>query len=55
MKFERFLFEPFLGTGYEGLDLDGDGDASLPLVGPLLDMDKARKEWFIEGGFSIRF
>jgi len=52
-KFQRFSLEPFIGGGYENLNLDGDGfngyyDAPV-------EWDKKRKEWFIGGGFSIKF
>ena len=55
VKFGRLILEPFVGGGYERMDLDGNGTDDLPLTGSLLEMDKAKKEWFIGGGFSIRF
>ena len=55
VKFGRLLLEPFVGGGYEMLDLDGNGTDDLPFTGSLLEMDKTKKEWFIGGGFSIRF
>jgi hypothetical protein len=55
VKFGRLLLEPFVGGGYEMLDLDGNGTDDLPLTGSLLEMDKTKKEWLIGGGFSIRF
>ena len=51
VKFERFSLEPFLGGGYQKLNLNGDGDRS----GLLLDMDKLKKEWSVGGGLSIKF
>jgi hypothetical protein len=55
VKSKRFILEPFLGGGYEMLDLDGDGTNNLPITGSLLEMDKTKEEWFIGGGFSVRF
>jgi len=53
VKFERFSLEPFVGGGYQKLKLDGDGfDTSYPSV---IESDKLKKEWFIGGGFSIKF
>jgi hypothetical protein len=55
VKSKRFILEPFLGGGYEMLELDGDGTNNLPITGSLLEMDKTKEEWFIGGGFSVRF
>jgi hypothetical protein len=55
VKFGRLILEPFVGGGYEMMDLDGDGTDDLPLTGSLLKVDKSKKEWFIGGGLSIRF
>jgi hypothetical protein len=53
VKFERFSIEPFVGGGYQKLKLDGDGyDTSYPST---IDTDKLKKEWFIGGGFSVKF
>jgi hypothetical protein len=38
---KRFTFEPFIGGGYQGLDLDEEG--------------MARNQWNIGGGFSILY
>ena len=53
VKLEQFSLEPFLGGGYQKLDLKGNGfDTD---NGAYLNMDKIKKEWFIGGGFSIKF
>jgi hypothetical protein len=52
VKFQKFTLEPFLGGGYQKLDLSGNGISTS--IGPL-EMDKLRKEWFIGGGFSVKF
>jgi hypothetical protein len=52
MKFQKFSLEPFLGGGYQNLDLSGNG--IFTGIGPL-EMDKLRKEWSIGGGFSVKF
>jgi hypothetical protein len=53
VKFQQFSFEPFIGGGYQKLNLNGDGfDSGTPA---LLEMDKTRKEWLIGGGLSIKF
>jgi hypothetical protein len=53
VKFERISIEPFVGGGYQKLKLDGDGyDTSYPST---IESDKLKKEWFIGGGFSIKF
>jgi hypothetical protein len=54
MKSGRVILEPFVGGGYEMLDLDGHGTDDLPFTGSLLEMDKTKGEWFIGAGFSIR-
>jgi len=51
VKVQRFSIEPFVGGGYQKLNLSGDGDRS----GLLLDMDKLKKEWSVGGGFSVKF
>jgi hypothetical protein len=53
IKFERFSLEPFLGGGYQKLNLSGDGNRSGGAF--LFDMDKIRKEWSVGGGLSIKF
>jgi hypothetical protein len=55
VRFGRLILEPFVGGGYELLDLDGDGTNNLPITGSLLEMDKTKKEWLIGGGLSFRF
>jgi hypothetical protein len=53
VKLEQFSLEPFFGGGYQKLDLKGNGfDTD---NGAYLNMDKIKKEWFIGGGFSIKF
>jgi hypothetical protein len=59
MKFQRFTIEPFLGLGYQALDLDGDGARTAsPFPGVFnrsLEMDKLMKDWSIGGGLSIKY
>jgi hypothetical protein len=55
VKLGRLILEPFVDGGNERMDLDGNGTDDLPLTGSFLEMDKTRKEWFIGGGFSVRF
>jgi hypothetical protein len=52
-KFNRFSLEPFIGGGYENLNLDGDGYDGW--YNAPVEKDKTRKEWLIGGGFSIKF
>ena len=57
VKFQRFTIEPFINGGWQKLNLKGDGERNTIGVGinNLWEMDKLRKEWFIGGGFSIKF
>ena len=58
VKFNGFTLEPFLGGGYQKLKLEGDGTSTMPLfmTPPFVyKMDMKRDEWFIGGGFSIKF
>jgi hypothetical protein len=59
MKFERFSVEPFFGGGYQKLKMTGDGSITNIFdygnAPHILDEDKARKEWSIGGGISIKF
>ena len=53
IKLPRFALEPFLGGGYKRFNVSGNGfETSTP---SLEEMDKLRKEWFVGGGFSIRY
>ena len=56
VKFEKFSVEPFLGIGYQKWNLDGTGSISaLSVLGNFTRMNEERKEWFIGGGFSVKF
>jgi hypothetical protein len=57
IKIPPITLEPFINGGYQKLNLNGDGERTLPgsAMGNLWGMDKLRKEWFIGGGFSIKF
>ncbi len=53
VKLDRFVLEPFVGSGYKRFDISGDGfETNTPSLG---EMDKFRKEWFVGAGFSIRY
>jgi hypothetical protein len=54
IKVQRVILEPFIGGGYQKLDIDGDG-FSTSFGGALLEMDKLRENWSIGGGLSIKF
>jgi len=53
VKFQRFSLEPFIGGGYQKLDLDGDGIRTG--FNFLSEVDKLKKEWSVGGGLSIKF
>lgn len=56
LRFEKFSVEPFLGIGYQKWNLDGTGSISaLNVLGNFTRMNEERKEWFIGGGFSVKF
>jgi hypothetical protein len=59
MQFQRFSLEPFLGGGYQNMNMTGDGSLTNTFdYGPgpnPLDVDKAREEWSMGGGISIKF
>ena len=55
VKFPRFSLEPFVGGGYQKLGLDGNGTNTEIFPIGLTEWDKTRKEWFIGGGFSVKF
>ena len=59
MQFQRFSLEPFLGGGYQNMNMTGDGSLTNTFdYGPAphpLDEDKSRKEWSMGGGISIKF
>jgi hypothetical protein len=56
VKFERFSLEPFIGGGYQRLNLNGDGaDTSTSSFYWPSKFDEAKKDWSIGGGFSIKF
>jgi hypothetical protein len=56
VKFQQLSLEPFLGAGYQKLNLDGSGFQTGPTI-PIraYEMDKSRKDLSIGGGFSIKF
>lgn len=56
VKFQQLSFEPFLGAGYQKLNLDGGGSQTGPTI-PVrsYEMEKTRKDWSIGGGLSIKF
>jgi len=43
----------FICSGYENLNLDGDGFNGF--YDAPVESDKTRREWLIGGGFSIKF
>ena len=53
VKVQRFSIEPFIGGGYQKLDLGGDGIRSG--FSFLSEVDKLKKEWSVGGGLSIKF
>jgi hypothetical protein len=53
VKVQRFSIEPFIGGGYQKLDLDGDGIRTG--FSFLSEVDKLKKEWSIGGGFSVKY
>jgi len=58
VKFNGFSVGPFLGGGYQKLKLEGNGTSTIPIfITPpfVYKMDIKREEWFIGGGFSIKF
>jgi hypothetical protein len=54
VKFDRFSLEPFIAVGYQKMNLKGDGFETVYIPG-ILQGDKARKEWSLGGGVSIKF
>ena len=56
VKLERFSLEPFLGGGYQKTKGSWAGPGAGSGMGPFfLDINGVRNEWFIGGGFSIKF
>lgn len=53
VKVQRFSIEPFIGGGYQKLDLDGNGARSGFAF--LSEVDKLKKEWSVGGGLSVKF
>jgi hypothetical protein len=53
VKVQRFSIEPFIGGGYQKLDLEGDGIRTG--FSFLSEVDKLKKEWSIGGGFSVKY
>lgn len=54
----RFTIEPFVNSGYQKVDIEGNGvgvtSSSLPTL-YRWEMQKSRREWHIGAGFSILF
>jgi hypothetical protein len=57
IKFKPVTLEPFISGGWQQLKLNGDGDrrTATGTVINLWEMDKARNEWSIGGGFSVLY
>lgn len=57
IKFKPFILEPFITGGWQQIKLDGSGDreTSSGTITQLYGMNQSRSEWFICGGFSVRF
>jgi hypothetical protein len=53
VKVQRFSIEPFVGGGYQKLDLNGDGIRTG--FSFLSEVDKLKKEWSAGGGVSIKY
>jgi hypothetical protein len=53
VKVQRFSIEPFIGGGYQKLNLDGDGIRTG--FSFLSEVDKLKEEWSVGGGVSIKY
>ena len=54
MKLQRLTLEPFVGFGYQEINLEGDGTTSFFPAGRIV-MDKATEQWLIGTGLSVLF
>jgi len=57
VQFQHFTLEPFVGFGYQEINMDGDGTELLSLggIGVTTDVDELKREWCIGGGVSVLF
>ena len=57
VSFDSFTLEPFFIVGWQGYDLDGDGERTqiTGVISDIFEIDKRRSEWYIGGGFSVLF
>jgi hypothetical protein len=54
VKLQHLTLEPFVGFGYQQINLKGDGLTSFFPTGKI-EMDKATDEWLIGTGVSVQF
>jgi hypothetical protein len=54
VKLQRLTLEPFVGFGYQQINLEGDGLTSIFPAGRI-EVDKATEEWLIGTGLSVQF
>jgi hypothetical protein len=57
VQLQHLTLEPFVGFGYQEINLDGDGTELLSLLGRgvTMDVDEWKREWCIGGGVSVLF
>jgi hypothetical protein len=57
VQLQHLTLEPFVGFGYQEINLDGDGTELLSLfgLGVTMDVDEWKREWCIGGGVSVLF
>jgi hypothetical protein len=54
VRFQRFTLEPFVGGGYQSLDMAGDGETvENGILLSLSEQDESRGEWFVGGGVAL--
>jgi hypothetical protein len=53
VTFQNLTLEPFVGFGYQEINLDGDGTELI--FGTIMNVDELKREWCIGGGLSILF
>ena len=54
VRFQRLTLEPFVGVGYQALDIAGDGaEVRNGVLTGLREYDESRDEWFVNGGISL--
>jgi hypothetical protein len=53
LTFQHLTLEPFVGFGYQEINLDGDGTEFLR--GLTMDVDELKREWCLGGGISFLF